>query len=416
MVTAQYDARLAGRTGANGEIAYMRERAILHVDMDAFFASVEELTNPELHGKPVIVGGGVSRGVVSAASYAARAFGVHSAMPMAQAMRLCPHAVVIPPHMDLYRTSSRRVMAILSTYTPLLEQVSVDEAYLDMTNWLPPGTDSERIAREIQQRIAAETGLTCSLGVATGKAIAKMASDLRKPNGLVMVTAGSEAAFLAPLAIGQLRGVGEATERKLRGYGVQTIGDLAALQESFLTRHFGVHGRDLHALARGIDDSPVIPEHQAKSIGRETTFLTDINDRHTLEVTLLELTEDVAESLRRHEMLARGVTLKIRYDDFSTRTRAHTLPEPLAVTGPLYQQALALLREVNPFRPVRLIGVTAGPLLPSADRQLSLFSEPAVEKDRRIDRALDAVRARFGDDAIIRARLADGHSKPRPTE
>jgi DNA polymerase-4 len=382
------------------------ERVIVHVDMDAFFASVEVLDNPELRGKPVIVGGSVSRGVVSAASYEARKFGVHSAMPMSQALRRCPQAIVLPGRMGRYADVSAKIMAILGRYTPLLEQVSVDEAYLDLTNWLPEGVTPAQAAAKIQAEVREETGLSCSIGIATGKAIAKMASDLRKPGGLVVVQPGGEASFLAPLPIGDLRGVGEATERKLRELGVQTIGDLAQFQVKLLVHFFGVAGRDLHALALGSDDSPVVPERQAKSLGRETTFPADISDRRVLEKTLLELSDEVAERLRRHELLARGVTLKLRYDNFTTLTRAMTFTDPVDVADPLFRAACELLRKVNPARPVRLIGVTAGPLLPASDRQLNLFDQPVSEKRRKLATTMDAIKTRFGDEAITRARLA----------
>jgi DNA polymerase-4 len=249
-------------------------------------------------------------------------------------------------------------------------------------------------------------GLTCSLGVATGKALAKMASDLRKPNGLVVVPVGEEAAFLAPLSIDKLRGVGEATERKLRALGVHTIGDLARMPAEFFAQRFGVHGRELHRLACGQDDSPVVPERQAKSIGRETTFLVDVVAREALERTLLELAEDVAQTLRRHEFLTRGVTLKVRYGDFTTKTRAATLAQATDLTAPIYEQACVLLRSFGPLRPLRLIGITAAALVPASARQFSLFDEP-VEKQRKLDSIMDTVRARFGKQAIIRARLAD---------
>jgi len=383
----------------------MTDRVIIHLDMDAFFASIEMLDYPILRGKPVIVGGSVRRGVVSAASYEARAFGVHSAQPMAQALRCCPRAIVQPVRMDRYREVSHRIMQRLGAHTPLLEPVSVDEAYLDMTHWLPSESTAEQFAVTLRDEIFRETELHCSLGVATGKAIAKMASDLRKPRGLVVVPAGEEAAFLAPLAIGQLRGVGEATERKLLALGVRTIGELARLPEEWLLSKFGAPGRELLALARGHDDSPVTPERQAKSLGRETTFLTDVTDRALLERTLLELADAVSERLRRHALLARGVTLKIRYDDFSTYTRAQMLPEPADTGETLYHAARELLRLTNPARPVRLIGVTAAPLLSAADRQLSLFTAQPSEKHRKIASALDTIRSRFGDDAITRASL-----------
>jgi DNA polymerase-4 len=388
----------------------MPPRIIAHLDMDAFFAAVEVLDCPELAGHPLIVGGAVARGVVSAASYEARRFGIHSAQPMTEALRRCPTVIVRPVRGDRYRAVSRQIMALLEPYTPLLEQVSVDEAYLDLTDWLPHGATPAEVAAAMQAQIARVTGLTCSIGVATGKAIAKMASDLRKPCGLVLVPPGEEAAFLAPLSIGKLRGVGAATERKLRELGVETIGDLARLPERLLSTRFGAPGHDLWTLAHGVDDSPVVPERQAKSIGREVTFAVDVTDRDFLERTLLSLTDDVSESLRRHGLLARGVTLKVRDEHFATRTHAFTLVEPADTTAPLWTAARALLTAHLPTRPVRLIGITATALHGAADRQLSLFAEPRQIQDRRLTTALDAVRARFGDAAITRARLA----KPPP--
>ena len=383
----------------------MAVRCILHVDMDAFFTSVEVLDNPALRGQPVLVGGHAARGVVAAASYEARTFGVHSAMPMATALRLCPQAVVLHGRRARYQDVSQSIMALLGGYSPLLEQVSVDEAYLDLTHWRPAGRTTEQLAREIQLRISDETGLSCSIGVATGKAIAKMASDLRKPHGLVLVPPGEEASFLAPLPIASLRGVGAATERKLSAWGIATIGDLTRLPESLLTKRLGVAGRELLRLAQGHDDSPVQPLRPTKSIGRETTFQFDIQDRAQIERTLLALADDVSQSLRRHALLARGVTLKVRFDDFTTFTRSITLAEPVDVTAVLYQHALALFASARISRPLRLLGVTASPLLPAGERQLSLFADASAGKDARLDAALDAVHARFGDSALQRARL-----------
>lgn len=394
----------------------MSARCIFHVDMDAFFTSVEVLDNPALRGKPVIVGGSAVRGVVAAASYEARKFGVFSAMPMATALRNCPQAIVIHGRMSRYREVSHNVMALLGSYTPLLEQVSVDEAYLDLTHWLPAGKTAAEVAREMQQRITEETGLSCSIGVATGKAIAKMASDLRKPRGLVVVPPGDEAEFFAPLSIDKLRGVGEATERKLRALGIATIGDLARLPEAVLVKCFGVAGRALLQLAQGHDDSLVVSERQAKSMGRETTFMVDIHERADIERTLLALAEDVAKSLRRHELLARGVTLKVRFSDFTTFTRSCVLTEPADVTGVFYQKALELFDSARVFRPLRLLGVTATSLLPAGERQLSLFVEPPSRTDQRLASALDSVRARFGDASITRARLATRKEDTEETE
>ena len=391
----------------------MPDRVIIHVDMDAFYASVEVLDNPTLAGKPVIVGGGVARGVVSACSYEARVFGIHSAMPMSQAMRLCPQAVVLPGRMERYGQISNEIMAILGRYTPLLEQVSVDEAYLELTNWLPEDMTPAEVGAAMQAEVREKTGLSCSVGVASGKAIAKMASDLKKPGGLVVVPPGEEAEFLAPLRIGRLRGVGEATERKLQELGIETVGALARFPVQMLAQFFGVAGRDLHALALGRDDSPVVPERQAKSLGREVTFMVDIADRDLLERTLLDLASEVAERLRRHELLARGVTLKLRYDDFRTLTRAQVLTEPTDLADPLFRTACVLLQKVNPNRPVRLIGVTAVPLQPAADRQLGLFDQETSARQRKLASTVDEIKARFGDSVITRARLAEGKDSER---
>jgi len=384
----------------------MSERYIFHVDMDAFFTSVEVMDNPALYGKPVIVGGGTVRGVVAAASYEARQYGVYSAMPMVTAIRKCPQAIVLQGRMQRYCEVSHRIMELLGSYTPLLEQVSVDEAYLDLSNWIPAGTLIVEVANEIQQHMLKNIGLSCSIGVASGKAIAKIASDLQKPLGLVIVPVGEEASFLAPLAIDKLRGVGEATERKLRAMGIATIGDLARFPERMIVKRLGVAGRYLLRLAQGHDESPIVSVRQAKSIGRETTFLVDIQQKADIERSLLALADDVAKSLRRHALFARGLTLKVRYNDFTTFTRSCVLNEPADVTGVLFEKALDLFRTANVHRPLRLLGVTATALLPSTDRQLSLFSDPPSCKDQRLAIALDTVRARFGDSSLIRARLA----------
>lgn len=380
---------------------------IIHVDMDAFFASVEVLANPALRGKALVVGGPAARGVVSAASYEARKFGIHSAMPMVTALRLCPELIVVRGHMAHYSDVSAKIMAILAEYSPLIEPMSLDEAYLDVTNWLPVGKSAADIAREIQLRITAETnGLTASVGVAAGKAIAKMASDFNKPRGLVVIPNGSEGEFLAPMSIEKLRGVGKASELKLRALGIKTIGELAQCPPGLIVGQFGVHGHDLLALAQGIDDSPVVAERQAKSIGRERTFLQDVADKEYLLATLLELTEGVAAALRSNNLLTMGISLKIRFGDFSTFTRAVKLPEPMNNCGPLYSHALKLLTQLHLKQPLRLLGITATSLLPIAEQQLSLFGDQTGEKHARIDKALDTVRARYGKSAIKRARLS----------
>jgi DNA polymerase-4 len=393
-------------------------RAILHVDLDAFFAAVEQRDRPELRGKPVIVGGGGStdRGVVSAASYEARAFGVHSAMPLRTAAALCPGGVFVPVDGAKYMAVSREVMAILRRFTPGVEPISIDEAFLDVTGSQALFGDGETIGRQIRAAIRDEVRLTASVGVATTKLVAKVASDLRKPDALVVVPPGQEAAFLAPLAIGRLWGVGARTAEALREFGVTTIGDLAALEPSVLERRFGKHGAALAARARGIDADPVADRAPAKSIGHEHTFDVDTSDREVIERTLLAMAEGVAGRLRASGVKAATVTVKIRDSTFRTITRQRTLPEPTDLTEPIWRAALELARpEVRAIR-VRLLGVTASNL---GERvQLQLFSsegEGEGGRGRRLIEAEDAIRRRFGERAVTRARLL-GTGLPAPFE
>ena len=378
-------------------------RTILHADLDAFYASVEVLDDPSLRGKPVIVGGGPdARGVVSAASYEARAFGVHSAMPLRTASRRCPHGVFLPGRPERYRELSERVMAIFASYTPLVEPISLDEAFLDVTGSLAAFGDGETIARRIKERVLDEVGLVVSVGVATNKLCAKVASDLRKPDALVVVPPGGEADFLAPLPIRRLWGVGPQAQAALADYGVTTIGQLAALAPGTLHRRFGRHGDDLSTRARGIDHARVEPMHAPKSIGHEHTFDVDSADPRRLEATLLDLAESVAGRLRRHDLAAGAVQLKLRYEGFETLTRQAPLPRQTRETEPLYATALALLRKtLVAGRGVRLIGLTAISLTDA--QQLTLFDAP--DRTDRLARSIDVVRRRFGERAITRARL-----------
>ena len=377
-------------------------RSILHGDLDAFYASVEVLDDPTLVGKPVIVGGRRDeRGVVSAASYEARRFGVQSAMPLRTAARLCPHGVFLDGHPDRYRELSRQVMTIFSSFTPMVEPISLDEAFLDVTASVAAFGDGETIARRIKARVLDEVGLVVSVGVATNKLCAKVASDLRKPDALVVVPPGGEAAFLAPLPIRRLWGVGPQVQQALADYGVTKIGDLAALPDATLRRRFGQHGADLAQRARGIDGSPVESLGAPKSIGHEHTFSVDTVSREQLEATLLDLAESVASRLRAHELAAGAVQLKLRYEGFETLTRQMPLPRQARESEPLYEAAVTLLRRVLVAgRGVRLIGVTAISL--SDAQQLTLFDAVRTE---RISRSIDAVRQRFGERAITRARL-----------
>ncbi len=376
---------------------------IIHADLDAFYASVEQLDDPALRGKPVIVGGRPGdRGVVSASSYEARAFGVFSAMPLRTAARRCPQGVFLPGRPDRYRELSRMVMAIFASYTPQVEPISLDEAFLDVTHSAAAFGDGPTIARHIKRRVLDEVGLVVSVGVATNKLCAKVASDLRKPDALVVVPAGEEAAFLAPLPIRRLWGVGPQAQQALAEYGVTTIGQLAALSSATLHRRFGKHGDDLRSRASGIDPGRVESMQAPKSVGHEHTFETDSADPGRLEATLLDLAESVASRLRRHDLAARAVQLKLRYEGFETLTRQAPLPQATRDSRPLYETGVALLRKTQVAgRGVRLIGLTAISLTDA--QQLTLFGAPA--RNDRLSRSIDAVRERFGDESITRARL-----------
>jgi DNA polymerase-4 len=389
----------------------MSARTILHADMDAFYASVEVLDDPSLRGRPVIVGGDPGgRGVVSAASYEARRFGVHSAMPLRTAQRLCPTGVFLPVRPDRYREVSERVMAIFASFTPLVEPISLDEAFLDVTASRTAFGSGEAIARRIKARVHDELGLTVSVGVATNKLCAKVASDLRKPDGLVVVPPGGEADFLAGLPIRRLWGVGPAAAEALRDFGVTTIGQLAALPAATLRRRFGKHGSDLAERARGIDPSSVIPWLAPRTIGHEHTFDHDVVADATLDATLLDLADSVAGRLRRHDLAARGVQLKLRYEGFDTITRQAILPRPTRESRPIYEAAITLLRRArSSSRAVRLIGVTAIHLTDA--EQLTLFD--GARREARLEATIDSVRARFGDRAITRARLLTDRPRRR---
>ncbi len=378
-------------------------RTIVHADLDAFYASVEVLDNPSLRGRPVIVGGRPNeRGVVSAASYEAREFGVQSAMPLRTAARRCPHGVFLPGRPDRYRELSQQVMAVFASFTPLVEPISLDEAFLDVSGSVTAFGDGATIGGSIKQRVLDEVGLVVSVGVATNKLVAKVASDLRKPDALVIVPPGDEAAFLAPLPIRRLWGVGPQAQAALGEYGVTTIGQLAALAPATLHRRFGRHGDDIGARARGEDSSEVHPFHAPKSIGHEHTFDIDTADRRRLEATLLDVAESVASRLRRHDLAAGGVQLKLRYEGFETLTRQAQLPRQTRDAEPLYQTGVALLhRTLVDGRAVRLIGLTAIGL--TDVQQLTLFD--AAARTDRLARSIDSVRERFGERAITRARL-----------
>ncbi len=382
-------------------------RTILHLDMDAFFAAVEQRDRPELKGKPVIVGadprGGRGRGVVSTASYEARRFGVGSAMPISQAWRACPHGVYLPPDMEKYAHESDRIMAVLRRVSDLVEPVSIDEAFLDVTRSARALGDGPTIARRLKQEIRAETQLTASVGVAASKLVAKIASDMQKPDGLVVVPPGSEAAFLAPLPVRRLWGVGPKLEEQLAKLGVVTIGDLAALDPAGLERRLGTHGQDMQRLARGEDERPVSAgAWEAKSLGQEHTYGQDTNDRGRLRATLLDLADAVAARLRRHGLRARTVTLKYRDEEFRTTTHARTLGEATDSGSTLFETAWALFGEVHRGRRVRLVGIYTSHF-GDEQPQLELFAQ--AKTTAPIDRLRDAVAERFGSEKITRASL-----------
>jgi DNA polymerase-4 len=384
---------------------------ILHVDLDAFFAAVEQRDHPELRGRPVIVGGAPgSRGVVSAASYEARRFGVRSAMPLRTAAALCPDGVFVPVRGERYGEVSRAFMDILRRWTPLVEQISIDEAFLDVAGTFALHGTAERIAVDIRASIRTELGLTASIGVASSRLVAKVASDLRKPDGLVVVAAGTEAAFLGPLPIWRLWGVGEQTRRALADYGVQAIGDLAALPADVLVRRFGAHGVTLAERARGIDPTPVGNDDVARTVSHEHTFDRDTRDPEILERTLLALAEGVGSRLRDGGVRAATVGVKIRDSSFSTHTRQRTLREPTDQVDDIFRVALALARPEIRAIEVRLLGVVASNL--TEREQLSLFPE-ASDRRRLATAAADSIRHRYGPGTIVRARLlAKGVPEP----
>jgi DNA polymerase-4 len=391
-------------------------RTVLHVDMDAFFVAVELLRRPELRGTPVVVGGNAARGVVAAASYEARAFGVHSAMPSLRARRLCPHAAFLPGDHAAYAAVSERVMAIFRSFTPLVEPISLDEAFLDVTGARRLHGTGPEIAGAIRARVSDQEGLTCSVGVAPNKLLAKLASEAAKPKasprgpvfgpGVVVVEPGRELAFLHPLPVRALWGVGPASAARLERHGVRTIGDLADLTSATVTGALGdANGRQLHDLAHGIDDRPVIPDQALKSVGHEETFAEDHHSRESLEREAVRMGDAVAARLRANGLAGRTVTIKVRFHDFRTITRASTLPAPVDSATAIVRAAKALLTGVDPSPGVRLFGVSVSGFVPGAGRQLSL-DDVAAPGWQEADGAIDAIRRRFGADAIGPAVLA----------
>jgi DNA polymerase-4 len=343
-----------------------KTRAIVHLDLDAFFAAVEVLEDPALADKPLLIGGRPEdRGVVATASYPARAFGVHSAMPMVRALALCPEAIVLPARHDVYRDYSRRVMSIVDQTSPLVEQVSIDEAYLDLTEQVTAWEAVIEAARGLQRRIKNEVGLSSSLGVGTNKLVAKVASDRDKPGGLTVVRPGEEAAFLAPLPVRALWGVGPVTAQKLAEIGVTSVGELARIPEDVLRDRFGRNGLAMANMARGIDERPVVTEHEVKSVSQERTFSRDLTDPEALRRQLWGMSQGVACRLKRKGLAAETVAIKLRYSDFVTLTRQMRLSLPTDDEREIYRATLVLLRRAwQRGRPVRLLGVAGRGLTP----------------------------------------------------
>ena len=397
----------------------MAERSILHVDMDAFFVSVELLRRPELRGQPVVVGGEGDRGVVAAASYEARHYGIHSAMPSVRARRLCPHAVFLPGDHAHYGEVSTRVMAIFRSFTPLVEPISLDEAFLDVTGSRRLKGTAVEIAHAIRAEVAEQEGLTCSVGVAPTKFVAKLASEAAKPTagkdgprpglGVKVVDPADVLRFLHPLPVQALWGVGPKTLEKLTSRGIRTVGDLAALPEDDAARHLGdANGRHLRRLAHGIDDRAVEPDLRPKSIGHEETFARDHHRLDPLRRELVRMADAVAARLRDHGFAGRTVTIKVRFHDFRTITRSVTLPTAIDAGPAVARAAKALLDQVDPASGVRLLGVSVSHLTDGGARQLTLDDVEAPGWDDAT-KAIDEIRRRFGDDAIVPATLRDEH-------
>lgn len=390
-------------------------RAIIHVDMDAFYAAVEQRDHPAYRGRPVIVGAdpraGKGRGVVAACSYEARAFGVRSAMPISKAYRLCPHGIFLPVRMDRYEEVSGRIFGIVRHYTDLVEPLSIDEAFLDVTGSRRLFGEAVAIGERIKAEIREHEGLTASVGVAPNKFLAKIASDLEKPDGFVVVRPEEVEAFLGDLPVARLWGVGEKTGAILRGLGIQTIGELSRWPEKALCRRLGTVGEQLHRLSRGIDDRPVVPEAMAKSMGAETTFAVDCEDLRRIRQSLLRLAERVSVRLRREGLAGSTITVKIRFADFTTLTRALTLPAPLALTDEIYHPALSLVQKVPlEGRTVRLLGIAVSKLTPkAAPGQMPLF--PSDPRRENAARAVDEIRRRFGEAGIVRLSLLSPGSR-----
>lgn len=388
-------------------------RSILHVDMDAFFAAVEEREDPSLRGRPVVIGadpdGGRGRGVVSTANYEARAYGIHSAQPISRAWKLCPHAVFLPPRGRLYVEASRRVFDVFGRYTDLVEPLGIDEAFLDVTGSRRLFGPAPEVAQRLKDEVRRETGLTASVGCAPSKFVAKIASDIDKPDGLVVVEPGDEPDFLAPLPVRRLWGAGPKAQEKFRALGCVTIGDVAALDEGVLARRFGpAMGRRFHLLSNGVDPRRVRAGHERKSLGKETTFSDDLADREAVERRLLRLCEAVAAACRGKGLAGSTVTMKLRFEGFDTVTRQRTLDAPADTVETIWPVARELFRGADrPRSRIRLVGVTMSGFGSTGDPQIGLFESPRPAVDRAVADAVDRLRERFGRDSVRRAALIE---------
>ena len=376
--------------------------------MDAFYPAVEVLDNPELRGKPVIVGGSSKRGVVSSASYEARKFGVHSAQPIAQALKLCPEGIFLPVRMSRYKELSNKIFEIFHRFTPLVEPLSIDEAFLDITGTERLLGEPVSVAKKLKETILAETGLTVSAGVAPSKFIAKIASDMDKPDGLTVVSADKITEFLDPLPVSKMWGAGKVTLEKLSRFNIKTFYDLKKFPIEILERSFGKNGKQMHFLAMGIDDRSVEIEHETKSIGHEETFLEDIIDIEKSERHLLALAFKTAERMRHNHLKGKTVTLKVKYSDFKQVTRSLTLDDYTDDGMLIYSIVRKLLKKTETgTRPVRLLGVSmSGLALEGATNQLSMFSEnEKKEKSEKLNKAIDSLHDKFGKKSVVPGRL-----------
>jgi DNA polymerase-4 len=379
-------------------------RSILHVDMDAFFAAIEQRDHPELRGRPLLVGGTGRRGVISTASYEARVFGCHSAQPTSVALRLCPEAVIVPPDGKRYHAVSERLFALFHDIAPVVEPLSVDEAFLDLSGTERLLGPAEKVAGVIKARVREELQLTASVGVSHNKFLAKLASDLEKPDGLTVIGPEDVDRILPPLPIERLWGVGAVTAQRFHAHGIRTIGDLRGWSVRDLTGTFGRSGEHFHRLAHGQDVRPVVTDTGAKSISQERTFPVDIVEPAYVREVLRGQVEQVSRRLRRGGLRARTVSLKIRYGDFETISRSSTLKEASDVTAGLMEVALTLFDRWSRqgFRPVRLIGMGTSQLEGASDVQLGLFPDAADQRNKKVDQVLDAIQERFGGGAIQR--------------